>query len=154
MRTFFKNRPPWLHLYCNARCIHGGRFLTHPKNKTKFRRYFFKNMRSMHGSMGAGKLFVLDFHSRRTNCWSPNTISCRTHAGPRQDLLVKINFQWSEFADHYGIGTLCVHHGLLTMLLTTAVSIITYYSCTTVCSLQHPGRHPKASGFDVAEGRI
>ena len=36
MRTFSKNRPPWLKFYFNSSFNHGGRFLTHPKTKKVF----------------------------------------------------------------------------------------------------------------------
>ena len=55
-RTFFKNRPPWYKFYSNSPLYHGGRFLTHPKTKKVFFSLGFPLR-----SVGAGKLFVLDF---------------------------------------------------------------------------------------------
>ena len=36
MRTFFKNRPPWLHFYGNSGCNNGGRFLSCSFKKSVF----------------------------------------------------------------------------------------------------------------------
>jgi hypothetical protein len=56
MRTFFKNRPPWYGFYKNSATYNGGRFLS-----CIFKKKFFFLLGSSVRSVGAGKLFVLDF---------------------------------------------------------------------------------------------
>ena len=66
MRTFFKNRPPWYGFYCNSAPYHGGRFLSCIfKEKCFFPQGFSVR------SVGASKLFVLDFPIHPGFIYSP-----------------------------------------------------------------------------------
>jgi hypothetical protein len=56
MRTFFKNRPRWCGFYCNSAPYQRGRFLSCIVKKKDFFPLGFSVR-----SVGAGKLFVLDF---------------------------------------------------------------------------------------------